>query len=60
MPDVLRSISDWLPLTHAIEAFQDAAATTDTTAVLREVAVVLTWVIALVALGSITLRRRTS
>ncbi len=60
MPDVLRSISDWLPLTHAIEAFQDAAATTDTTAVLREVAVVLTWVIALVALGSITLRRRTA
>lgn len=60
MPDLLRSISNWLPLTHAIEAFQHAAATTDTTTVLREVAVVLAWVVALVALGSITLRRRTT
>jgi ABC-2 type transport system permease protein len=60
MPQVLRTISDWLPLTHAIEAFQHAAASTDTGTVLREVTVVLAWVIAFVALGSITLRRRTS
>lgn len=60
MPEVLRTISDWLPLTHAIEAFQHATASADTGAVLREVTVVLAWVIAFVALGSITLRRRTA
>jgi ABC transporter DrrB family efflux protein len=60
MPDVLRSVSDWLPLTHAIEAFQNAAASTDTETALREVTIVLAWVIAFIVLGSITLRRRTS
>ncbi|MCU1530340.1 MAG: antibiotic transporter permease [Frondihabitans sp.] len=60
MPDVLQILSDWLPLTHGIDAFQQATATTDTGSVLREVAIVLAWVIAFVALGSITLRRRTS
>ncbi|MDH2444894.1 ABC transporter permease [Amnibacterium sp. CER49] len=60
MPDVLRAISDWLPLTHAIEAFQHAAGTTDSGSVLREVAVVLAWAVAFTALGSVTLRRRTA
>lgn len=60
MPDVLRSISDWLPLTHAIEGFQKAAATTDTGEVLSEVAIVLVWVVAFVVIGSVTLRRRTA
>ena len=60
MPDVLQSISDWLPLTHAIEAFQKAAGSGDTAEVLAEVAVVLVWVVAFVVLGSITLRRRTA
>jgi ABC transporter DrrB family efflux protein len=60
MPDVLRSISDWLPLTHAIEGFQKAAASTDTGDVLAEVAIVLAWVVAFVVVGSVTLRRRTA
>ena len=60
MPDVLRSISDWLPLTHAIEGFQKAAASTDTGEVLSEVAIVLAWVVAFVVVGSVTLRRRTA
>lgn len=59
MPDVLQAISDWLPLTHAIEAFQNAVTTSDTGPALREITVVLLWVVAFVALGSITLRRRT-
>jgi ABC-2 type transport system permease protein len=59
MPDVLQSVSDWLPLTHAIEGFQKAAGSTDTAAVLGEVAIVLAWVVAFVVLGSVTLRRRT-
>jgi ABC-2 type transport system permease protein len=60
MPDVLRSISDWLPLSHSIEALQkvtmDAAATG---AVLREVGIVALWALAFVVVGSLTLRRRT-
>jgi ABC transporter DrrB family efflux protein len=60
MPDVLQSISDWLPLTHAIEAFQKAAASTDTGDVLSEVMVVLVWVVAFIVVGSVTLRRRTA
>lgn len=59
MPDVLQSVSDWLPLTHAIEGFQKAAGTTDTAAVLGEVAIVLAWVVAFIVIGSVTLRRRT-
>jgi ABC-2 type transport system permease protein len=60
MPDVLRSISDWLPLSHSIEALQkvttDANGTADT---LREVGIVALWAVAFVIIGSITLRRRT-
>lgn len=59
MPDVLRSISDWLPLTHAIEAFQDVAASTDTAEAWREIEIVLAWAVAFVILGALTLRRRT-
>jgi ABC-2 type transport system permease protein len=60
MPDVLRSISDWLPLSHSIEALQKV--TTDANAsgtVLREVGIVALWALALVVVGSLTLRRRT-
>ena len=60
MPDVLQAVSDWLPLTHAIEAFQRAAGSTDAGEVLAEVAVVLAWVVAFVVVGSLTLRRRTA
>jgi ABC-2 type transport system permease protein len=60
MPDVLQSISDWLPLTHAIEGFQKAAASTDTGDVLSEVAIVLAWIVAFVVVGPVTLRRRTA
>src|SRR5919199_1005766 len=60
MPDVLQAVSDWLPLTHAVEAFQKAAGATDTGEALAEVTVVLAWVIAFVVVGSVTLRRRTA
>jgi ABC transporter DrrB family efflux protein len=59
MPDVLQSVSDWLPLTHAIEAFQAVVSTTDAGRALREAGVVLVWALAFVALGALTLRRRT-
>jgi len=60
MPDVLRIISDWLPLSHSIEALQKVSTETNATGdVLREVGVIVLWSVALVVLGSITLRRRT-
>ena len=60
MPDVLRSISDWLPLSHSIEALQKVTSDANGTgATLREVGIVALWAVAFVILGSITLRRRT-
>ena len=60
LPDVLRWISDILPLSYAVDAMQTI--TTDangTASVLGDVAIVLGFVIALVVLGAATLRRRT-
>ena len=60
LPDVLRWISDLLPLSYAVDAMQTI--TTDpngTASVLGDVAIVLGFVIALIALGAATLRRRT-
>jgi ABC-2 type transport system permease protein len=57
---VLRSISDWLPLSHSIEALQKV--TTDANGsgtVLREVGIIALWALAFVVVGSLTLRRRT-
>ncbi|MDQ1569574.1 MAG: type transport system permease protein [Actinomycetota bacterium] len=60
MPDVLHSISDWLPLSHSIEALQKVSQASDASGdVLREVGVVALWAVAFVVLGSITLRRKT-
>jgi ABC-2 type transport system permease protein len=60
MPDVLRSISDWLPLSHSIEALQKVTMDSDATGtVLREVGIVALWALGFVIVGSLTLRRRT-
>lgn len=60
MPDVLHAISDWLPLSHSIEALNRVATETDATAdVLGELAIVAAFAVGAVVLGSITLRRRT-
>ena len=60
LPDVLQTISDWLPLSHAIDA-QNAIATgsEDDAYVLGELLIILAWIVGAVVLGSITLRRRT-
>jgi ABC-2 type transport system permease protein len=61
MPDILHSISDWLPLTHSIEALQKVATQSNATGdVLREIGVVALWAVGLVVVGSITLRRQTN
>jgi ABC-2 type transport system permease protein len=60
MPDVLRSISDWLPLSHSIEALQKVTMESDASGtVLTEVGIVALWAVAFVIVGSLTLRRRT-
>ena len=60
LPDVLRWISDILPLSYAVDAMQTITNDPNGTAsVLGDVAIVLGFVIALVALGAATLRRRT-
>jgi ABC transporter DrrB family efflux protein len=60
MPDVLHAVSDWLPLSHAIEALQTVSTDADGTGtVLRETLVVAVFAIAFVVLGAVTLRRST-
>lgn len=60
LPDVLRSISDWLPLSHAIDALQAVATGSEDAAYVGgELLIIAAWIVGAVVLGSITLRRRT-
>jgi len=60
MPDVLYAISDWLPLSHAVDAL-NAVATggEDDGYVAGQLAVIGAFALGAVALGALTLRRRT-
>ncbi len=59
LPDVLRAISDALPLSYAVDAMQEVATATDAAAVWQDVAIVAAYVVGVLALGALTLRRRT-
>ena len=60
LPDVLRDISDWLPLSHAINALQAVAADSEDAAYVGgELLIILAWIVGAVVVGSVTLRRRT-
>lgn len=59
LPDVLHSISDWLPLSHAIQALNDLTNNSSTSDIVKEIWVLVAWVLIAVTLGSMTLRRRT-
>ncbi len=60
LPDALRAFSDWLPLSHAIDALQAVAGDTqDAAYVGGELLIIGAWIVGAVVLGSITLRRRT-
>lgn len=60
LPDMLQSISDWLPLSHAIDALRAVANDSQDAAYIGgELLIIGAWVVAAVVLGSITLRRRT-
>lgn len=60
LPEVLRVISDWLPLSHAVDALNAVATGAEDDAyVLGELLIILAWIVGAIILGSITLRRRT-
>jgi ABC-2 type transport system permease protein len=60
MPDALRAFSDWLPLSHAIDALQAVASDSQDAAYIGgELLIIAAWIVGAVVLGSITLRRRT-
>jgi ABC-2 type transport system permease protein len=60
LPDALRIISDWLPLSHAIDALNAVAANTQDAAYIGgELLIIGAYALGAVILGSVTLRRRT-
>jgi ABC-2 type transport system permease protein len=60
MPDVLHAISDWLPLSHAIDALSAVATGLDDDGYVGgQLLVLAAFAAGAVALGAITLRRRT-
>ena len=60
MPDVLYAISDWLPLSYAIDAVNAVTAGGDAWAVFGPVLIVVAFVVGAIVLGAVTLRRRTA
>jgi len=60
LPDPLQAISDWLPLSHAIDALQAVATDSQDAAYIgSELLIIAAWIVGAVVLGSVTLRRRT-
>lgn len=59
MPGALRALSDWLPLSYAIDAVTAATAGDDGWNLWRPLLVVLAFGVGCLALASLTLRRRT-
>jgi len=59
LPDVLSAISDVLPLSYAVDAMQSLVASADTGEAWGDLGVITGFVVAGLALGAATLRRRT-
>jgi ABC-2 type transport system permease protein len=61
MPDVLSAVSDYLPLSYAVDAMKTIATTVDATGdVGKDLVIIAAWILVSLALGSFTLRRRTA
>ena len=60
LPDVLEAISNVLPLSYAVDAMSHLVVSSTTGEVWRDLAVVVAFVLAGLALGAATLRRRTA
>ena len=59
LPGVLETISNVLPLSYAVDAMQHLTTSTSTAEVWADLAVVMGFVLVVLALGAATLRRRT-
>lgn len=59
MPDVLHAISDWLPLSYAIDAVNAVAANESGWELWRPLLIVVAFAVGALVLASLTLRRRT-
>ncbi len=60
MPDMLFAISDWLPLSHAIDALNAVARDTEDAGYVGvKLLIIAAFIVGAIVLGSITLRRRT-
>ncbi len=60
MPEALQVISDWLPLSHAIDALNAVATGSHDAAWIGvELLIILAFIVSFVLLGAVTLRRRT-
>src|SRR4051794_12487577 len=59
LPDVLRVVSDVLPLSYATDAMQTLVTSSETGDVWRDLGIVAGFTLAALALGAATLRRRT-
>ncbi|MFJ6415991.1 ABC transporter permease [Paeniglutamicibacter sp. NPDC091659] len=61
LPAVLEAIGDWLPLSHAIDALTAVArGDQDAGYIWLRLGFIAAWIVVAIALGSVTLRRRTS
>lgn len=60
MPDVLHAISDWLPLSYAIDTINAVAAGDEGWDVFGPLLIVLAFLVGALAVASFTLRRRTA
>ncbi|MEP6478673.1 MAG: ABC transporter permease [Rhodoglobus sp.] len=59
LPDVLHAISDWLPLSHAIDALNAVARDTEDAAYVGgKLLIIGAFVLAAIVLGAVTLRRK--
>jgi len=60
LPAGLEEISDWLPLSYAIDALQAVAADSESAEwIMLRILVIGAWIVGSIVVGSITLRRRT-
>ena len=60
LPDVLRQISDVLPLSFAVDAMQSVSRHTDAPGLGKDLLVVVAYIVAGLVLGALTLRRRSA
>ncbi|AWB94886.1 antibiotic ABC transporter permease [Agromyces badenianii] len=60
LPEGLEVISEWLPLSFAIDALQAVAADSESAEwITAKILVICAWIVGSIVLGSVTLRRRT-